>query len=111
VTGATASLWRSPCEDGVREPVGGCDTCNELLDQAQPRLRADQEVSRAVVQGLIARSDGRVDEAERLLRDTVEVHRVARVCLVTGDPEVELTSLLLAQGRVPDALEVARRAL
>jgi LuxR family transcriptional regulator, maltose regulon positive regulatory protein len=99
------SLWVRGRGDEIRE------ACAPLMAMAPPHGSAGQAVTEAVIEALIARADGRSDAAEASLREAVPLQRTVRLCLVTGDPEVELASLLLAEGRRADALETARSAL
>jgi LuxR family transcriptional regulator, maltose regulon positive regulatory protein len=99
------SLWVRGREVEIAE------ACAPLVAMAPSNAGPGEAVSRAVIEALIARADGKPDEAEHLLREATPLQRTVRLSLVTGDPEVELASLLLAEGRGDEAIEVVRSAL
>jgi LuxR family transcriptional regulator, maltose regulon positive regulatory protein len=99
------SLWVRGREAEIRE------ACAPLMAMAPPHAGGGQAVSRAVIEALIARADDQPQAAEALLREAVPLARTVRLCLVSGDPEVELASLLLTEGRRAEALTAARSAL
>jgi LuxR family transcriptional regulator, maltose regulon positive regulatory protein len=99
------SLWVRGREVEIR------GACAPLMALAPPNGGPGEAVSEAVIEALIARADGQPAEAEHLLREAVPLQRAVRLSLVTGDPEVELASLLLAEGRGDEAIVVMGSAL
>jgi LuxR family transcriptional regulator, maltose regulon positive regulatory protein len=87
------------------------DACAPLMAMAPRHGSADQAVSKAVIEALIARAEGHPDAARARLQEAIPRARAARLCLVTGHPEIELASLLLDEGRNADAFDTARSAL
>ena len=73
--------------------------------------RPDTLVADGVIAALVARHEGRAEDAERRLQVVLEVHRDVRFCVLTGVPDIELAELHLAGGDESRALRHAREGL
>jgi LuxR family transcriptional regulator, maltose regulon positive regulatory protein len=86
-------------------------TFDRLLATEPPGDLAEERVVRAVAAGMVARIDGRTDDALAVLRDGEQVQSEGRCWLWTGMPGLDRASLLLEHGRAAAAIEAALPAL
>jgi LuxR family transcriptional regulator, maltose regulon positive regulatory protein len=78
----------------------------------QPRSgHLEETVVHAVAGAMVARIDGRTDDALELLREGEQAQRAGRCWLVAGMPGLDRASVLLEQGRAAAAIEAALPAL
>ena len=75
---------------------------------SQPRgALAEERVVRAIAESMLARIEGRTDDALALLLDGEQVQAEGRCWLWTGMPGLDRASLLLEHGRTAAAIEAA----
>jgi LuxR family transcriptional regulator, maltose regulon positive regulatory protein len=82
-------------------------TYDRWLATEPPGDLADERAVRAVADGMVARIDGRTDDALVALRDGEQVQSEGRCWLWTGMPGLDRASLLLEHGRTAAAIEAA----
>ena len=68
---------------------------------------AEEAVARAVAEGMVARIEGRHEQALAILHEGEQVQREGRCWLWTGLPGLDRAAILLEQGRTPAAIEAA----
>ena len=74
----------------------------------QPRSgHAEETVVHAVAEGMVARIDGRTEDALKLLLEGEQAQRAGRCWLMAGMPGLDRASILLEDGRAAAAIEAA----
>ena len=86
-------------------------THDRLLAGQPPSGLAEETVVRAIAESMVARIEGRTDDAVKLLRDGEQAQRIGRCWLWSGMPGLERAGLLLEQGRAVAAIEAAMPTL
>ncbi len=82
-------------------------TYDRYLAGPAPSGHLEAEVVRAVARGMVARIEGRTDDALEILREGEDAQRAGRCWLVAGMPGLDRADLLLEQGRAAAAIEAA----
>ncbi|TVR27262.1 MAG: hypothetical protein EA387_01320 [Nitriliruptor sp.] len=85
---------------------------HDRLTTGQPRSGlAEVTVVRTIAESMVARIEGRTDDALELLREGEQAQSIGRCWLWSGMPGLERAGLLLEQGRAVAAVEAAMPTL
>jgi LuxR family transcriptional regulator, maltose regulon positive regulatory protein len=82
-------------------------TFDRILTPQTAGDHAEEAVVRAVAEGMLARIDGRTDDALAALRDGERAQSAGRCWLWTGMPGLDRAAVLLEHGRAAAAIEAA----